>query len=91
MILTPSSKPSKNATTVFILPKLTNESLLSVSQLCDNDCSVQFHKNNCDIIHNNKIIMKDTRNFNDSLYDIKFSSSKMPNILQKGPKLNYII
>ena len=49
--LHPNLSPS--ATQAYILSNLSNESLLSVGQLCDNNCEVLFKKNNCDIWHKN--------------------------------------
>ena len=48
--------PSLNskATTALILPQLTIKSLISIGQLCDNDCTVVFKKLDCVISHNNR-------------------------------------
>ena len=37
------------ATRSYILSNLSNKLMLSVGQLCDNDCKVLFKKNNCDV------------------------------------------
>ena len=58
------------ATKAYILPNLTNESLLSVGQLCDHNCTVEFNNFFCDIKHKNKLILQGLRNFKDGLYDI---------------------
>ena len=77
------------ATKAFILPALKNESLLSVGQLCDNNCTVEFGKFFCDIKHKNKIILKGKRNFRYGLYDINLpnTSSSSTNKF----KLSYVI
>ena len=58
------------ATKAFILPSLKNKSLLSVGQLCNHNCTVEFGKYFCDIKHKNELILKGTRNFIDGLCDI---------------------
>ena len=50
------------ATTVQIVPKLTNSSLISIGQLCDHDCVALFHKNFLKICKNNKVIINGIRN-----------------------------
>ena len=41
-----------------IIPGMKNHSLLSVSVLCDAGCQVRFGKNECNIIHNNLVVLK---------------------------------
>ena len=55
--LHPHLPPS--STEAFILPQLTNESLISIGQLCDNDCDVLFDKVKCFITNNNKLFYKE--------------------------------
>ena len=62
------------ASRAYILPNLLNESLLSVGQSCDYNCTVLFDKYFCDIRHKNKLILKGKRNFNDGLYDVPLTS-----------------
>ena len=40
----------------YVMPTLTNESLISVDKLCDDNCKVNFTKTKVDGIKNNKII-----------------------------------
>ena len=80
-----NSLPS-TAQKAYILPNLTNVSLVSVGQLCDNHCTVEFNKYFCDIKHKNNLILKGTRNFMDGLYDIDLN-----NPIPSTTKLNYII
>ena len=49
---------SKVAQTAYSFPNLNNESLLSVGQLCDDDCEVLFDKKKVQILKNNKIILQ---------------------------------
>ncbi len=76
----------------YILPHLTNESLLSVGQFCDYDCDVLFRKRACYITWNNQIILQGLRNRFDGLWDITLPaikgtlSTRQPNF-----QLNYIV
>ena len=63
------------ANTALILPQLSNESLLSIGQLCDNNCSVLFEKDECIISHNNKQIIRGIRNKIDGLWDINLQKT----------------
>ena len=49
---------SKQATSATIFPALTNSSLLSIGQLCDDNCSAIFTKTNLQIIKDDKIILE---------------------------------
>ena len=64
------------ATKSYILANLNNESLLSVGHLCDHDCEVHFKKNDCDVLHDNQVILKGIQNFYDGLYDINLPTPK---------------
>ena len=70
-----------------------NESLLSVGQLCDYNCTVLFDKYFCDIRHLKKLILQGKRNFNDGLHDVPLPShnnlhSSISN--NDNLKLNYV-
>ena len=68
----------------YVLPEMTNESLLSVGQLCDQGCQAVFTKNNLYVLHNNKLVIKGTRNTKDGLWDVPFNQSE-------NYSLNFII
>ena len=51
----------------LVYPALNNKSLLSIGQLCDEDCVVIFDKKLFSIIENNKVILQGNRNLRDSL------------------------
>jgi len=63
-----------------VLPGLKNASLLSLGQLCDNDCKIILQKENMTVYKNNTIILTGLRNKRDGLWDVqlnkKLSSSK---------------
>ena len=68
----------------LVYSQLNNESLLSIGQLCDNDCVAIFEKHKLSIIKNGQLIMKGTRNWPDRLWDVPFPQDTEHNI-------NYII
>ena len=81
------------ASRAYILPNLSNESLLSVGQLCDNNCTVLFDKYFCNIRHKDKLILQGKRNFDDRLYDVPLSSHNNlhnSNSNNNNLKLNYV-
>ena len=53
-----------------ILPKLTNTSLLSIGQLCDDDCVALFRKRDLYVFKNNAFVLKGLRNTVDGLWDV---------------------
>ena len=65
-----SHELSKKARNTMILPKLTSSSLISLGQLCDDNCDILLNKNEMCAIKNNKIILKGYRNHKDGLWDI---------------------
>ena len=54
----------------MILPELKSSSLISMGQLCDDDCLVVLSKKKLAAIKDNKIVLKGTRNKKDGLWDI---------------------
>ena len=70
---------------------LSNESLLSVGQFCNNNCIAIFTKHKMHILKNNKIILQGHRNFNDGLWDVQIPSVPPPPPLYQKMDLNYII
>ena len=76
---------STTAKEALVFPHLTNESLISVGQLCDDDCEVIFNKTKVNVSKNKKVILQGTRNKNDGLWDINVNQ----NTLQH--KMNFVI
>ena len=76
-----SNLPS-TANTGLILPQLSNESLLSVGQLCHNNCSVLFEKDECIISHNNQQIIRGIRNKIDGLWDNAVDPVVIPQLIK---------
>ena len=69
---------SKQATSATIFPALTNSSLLSIGQLCDDNCSAIFTKTNLQIIKDDKIILEGMRNLTDGLWDVPLYNEPQP-------------
>ena len=61
---------SNAAKKVRIFPDLSSSSLLSIGQLCDDNCIALFHKDILQIIKNNKVILEGLRNRTDGLWDV---------------------
>ena len=69
---------------VLVYPQVTNESLLSVSQLTKDQCQVFFNETRAIVTKANKIILTGSKNPHDNLYDII-----LPN--DHNNKINFII
>ena len=76
---------STHARKANILEGLNNASLLSIGQLCDDDCVAIFDKRALHIIKNGILVLKGRRNWNDGLWDVDIKSS------QSEQSLNYIV
>ena len=53
----PFDNLSSSATNALVYPDITNSSLLSIGQLCDNDCVALFHKHYVKILKDGKVII----------------------------------
>ena len=74
------------------MPKLTNESLISIGHFCDNDCEVLFKRFECIISHNNQQILQGIRNHIDGLWDLPLRNKTIEITKHKQQHtLNYII
>ena len=61
---------SKIATSANVIKGLTNTSLISIGQLCDDNCTAIFEKTNLRVYKNNILVVSGIRNFKDGLWDI---------------------
>ena len=77
----PQLSPTSNTT--HILPGLKSSSLLSLGQICDDNCIVQLTKSHLYVFKNNKIILTGYRNSNDGLWDVP-----LPQSIQQVPQQN---
>lgn len=66
----PISNLSKRAKEAHIVKEIGTNSLISLGQLCDDNCKIQLDRHSLIVTKNNKIILTGYRNFNDGLYDI---------------------
>jgi hypothetical protein len=89
------SSLSKTATTTaHILDGMTNSSLISIGQLCDDDCVAVLDKRNLQVFKRNACVLSGTRNKIDGLWDIALPiSGTTSTIRPKAPalQLNAII
>ena len=79
------SSKAKNA---LVYPKISNESLLSIGQLCDDGCVAVFTNESVLISKDNKLILEGTRNKVDGLWDVPV---KNDNFRGRDLQVNYII
>ena len=78
-ILPLSDNLSKVASTAMILPGLEGASLISIGQLCDDDCKVFLDKKTLLAVKDQKIIIQGTRNILDGLWDIPVYKQSITN------------
>ena len=90
-LLPMDNKLSTTATTAYILPNLHNTSLLSIGQLCNDDCVAIFDKKNMYIVKNKKIILKGIRNLTDGLWDVILNNNAKNNHYNKSTNLLNVI
>ena len=64
-----SQQLSETAKQASVLPKLESSSLISLGQLCDDDCKVELDKKNLNVFKKENLIMKGHRNKSDGLWD----------------------
>ena len=69
-ILPLSDKLTKEGSTAKILPGLSSASLISLSQLCDDDCKVFLDKKTLIAVKDDEIILEGKINAEDGLWDI---------------------
>ena len=78
---------STKAITANVLPNLHSASLISLGQLCDDNCDVNLNKTSIRVDKNNKTILRGVRNYTDGLWDIHIPT----NIQNKRQSLAVII
>ena len=61
------------ANTAHIIPAFSNNSLISIGQLCDNGCTALFTADNVTIDHNGTTIIEGPRNHQDKLWYMDLS------------------
>ena len=58
---------SPKASNTLVYPQLQNESLLSIAQLCDDNCLALFSKDFLHIFKHDQLVLTGTRNCDDGL------------------------
>ena len=79
---------STESKTAQILPQLASASLISLGQLCDDDCLIVLHKKIMLAIKHNKIILKGIRNPVDHLWDIPVRKDSITEGNYSTPHIN---
>ena len=81
---------SSQAKTANILPHLQSASLISLGQLCDDDCTVILDKYSLTATKNGQVVLTGTRNPQDGLWDVSLttfnSNSTKSNTTNTSPK-----
>ena len=61
---------SNSSKVAHVLPELSNSSLLSLGQLCDDGCIVHLTKSTLHVFKNEELILTGYRNITDGLWDV---------------------
>ena len=69
-----------------VLEGLSNASLLSIGQLCDDNCIAIFDKQNLHVFKNGQCIVKGIRNWTNGLWDINIKKEEHANIIIRKVK-----
>ena len=70
-----------SSTKTHILPALQNSSLISLGQLCDDDCIVHLTKTNLSVFKNDKLILSGYRNQHDGLWGVPLPQSPLHSLI----------
>ena len=73
----PIPNTSPQAQEAHIFPTLTSANLLSIGQLCDDNCIATFTKNKLKITKNNQTILEGERNNGNGMWYIPIQSSQL--------------
>jgi hypothetical protein len=79
------SSPSATAKTAHILDGMTNSLLISIGQLCDDDCVAALGKRKLQVFKRNACVLSGTRNKIDGLWDIALPISRPASTKPKAP------
>jgi hypothetical protein len=71
---------SDNATTAHFLDGITNSSLISLGQLCDDNCIAIFTKQKMHVYKDNTCVLSGTHNHTDGLWDIPLATPTSPSL-----------
>ena len=80
---------SSKAKQALVLPHLKSSSLISLGQLCDDNCNISLDKKDMLVYKDKKLIMRGYRNKSDGLWDIPIKSTiHLDNVVHPKPKGN---
>jgi hypothetical protein len=79
------SSLSTKAKTAHVLDGITNSSLVSMGQLCDDNCIAVLDKRKLQVFKNNECILQGARNQTDGLWDIAIPSTNTYSTSNKTP------
>ena len=83
-----SEKLSNQAKRATALPALKSSSLVSLGQLCDDDCTVILDKNKLLALKNSEIVLRGSRNYLNGLWDIPIQKSKLQSDNYNSPSIH---
>ena len=88
-----SNKLSTKAKEATVLPNLQSSSLISLGQLCDDDCKVLLDKKELNVYKDNQVLLRGYRNPTDGLWDIPIVKSIIPEnyIMPKTHSAMYVL
>ena len=70
-------KLSTTAKNAIVLPALKSSSLISLGQLCDDNCKIELHKRELKVCKNKQSMLKGNRNYQDGLWDIPITKTSI--------------
>ena len=79
---------TNNAKNAMILPQLKSASLISIGQLCDDDCEVHMNRTKLVAVKNDEIILEGTRNYADGLWDIPVHKKMLTSSNYNQPRIH---
>ena len=68
-------KLSTTAKNAIVLPALKSSSLISLGQLCDDNCKIELDKRELKVYKNKQLMLKENRNYQDGLWDIPITKN----------------
>ena len=90
MLPLPNNIFSKLARNTAVFNNLKSSLLISLGQLCDNNCEIHLNKHELQVLKNYEVVMRGFRNQQDGLWDIPITKhSNAPGLLL--PKLSVIM
>ena len=84
-ILPISNHLSKKVQQAIVLPQLSSSLLISLGQLCDDDCKVELNRSNLKVFKEKKLVMKGCRNYKDGLWNISITNHIVINNVRIPP------